>query len=322
MFRAYWDILQKKAKIFWLWLWRKDVIIFLLFVGLASIFWWGQAMSSPRDMRMRIPVTYIDIPDCVSLGSALPESIEIIVRDEGKQLLKVRRQDLHLHVNLSGYMQQDCGELALVSEILRPRLLEQLPGSMRLQHISPEEHVVEYTCESSKKVAVRLQASVRMAEQYHLVSAVRLTPDSVEVYGEGLDSIDYIETDSILVEGLRDTVRKAVSLRVPEGLRLSNHSVEAEWVSEQFTEKGFTLPISVRGVPEGERIRLFPQVADVTVRVSVKHFASVVKEDLELYCDYPAVEEIDCLELQVTSNNPHVRYIRIQPHQVEYIIER
>ena len=273
-------------------------------------------------MRMRIPVTYTDIPSCVSLENNLPESIEIIVRDEGKQLLKVRRQDLHLHINLAVYMQQDCGELALVSEILRPRLLEQLPGSMRLQHISPEEHIVVYTRESSKKVAVRLQASVRMAEQYHLVSAVRLTPDSVEVYGEGLDSIDYVETDSILVEGLRDTVRKSVSLLVPKGLRLSDRVVEAEWVSEQFTEKGFTLPISVRGIPEGERIRLFPQVADVTVRVGVKHFASVVKEDLELYCDYPRDEEIEYLELQVASSNPHVRNIRIQPHQVEYIIER
>lgn len=298
------------------------MIIFLLFVGLTSIFWWGQAMSSPRDMRLRIPVSYSDIPSCVSIESSLPESIDIIVRDEGKHLRKLVRQDLHLHIHLSSYLQQDRGELALVSEVLRPRLLEQLPGSMRLQHISPEEQILVYTRESSKKVAVRMHASVQVAEQYHLVRAVSLTPDSVEVYGEGLDSIDYVESDSIVVEGLRDTVQMMVGLRVPDGLRLSVSSVEAKWVAEQFTEKSFTMPISVRGMPEGESMRFFPNMAEVTVRVSVKHFASVKAEDLELYCDYPVGEEIDCLELQVASSNPHVRNIRIQPHQVEYIIER
>jgi hypothetical protein len=320
--QKHWEIFRKKVKYAWLWIWRKDAIIFLLFVGLTSVFWWGRAMSSDREMRMRVPVSYTDIPTCVALDTELPSSIEITLRDEGKQLRQMRRQDLHLHINMSSYLQGDYGRLDLTSDVLRPRLLDILPGSMSLQHIVPEEMSVGYIRQLSKKVAVRLQSRVTLAEQYQQVGDVVLMPDSVEVYGSALDDIDYIVSDSIIIESLRDTVREELTLLVPSGVRLSHSHVVAEWVSDQFTEKGFTLPIQVRGLPAGIRMRLFPQVADVTVRVGVKHFADVDAQDLELYCDYPQDKETDWLHLRVASDNPHIGHIRIQPNAVEYIIER
>ena len=57
--RRYWDICKKKVRYIWLWLWRKDVVIFLLFIGLSSIFWFGRAMSSPRDMKLAVGVNFL-----------------------------------------------------------------------------------------------------------------------------------------------------------------------------------------------------------------------------------------------------------------------
>ena len=317
-----WQKIHKQVKWFWSWLWRKDAFIFLLFVGLAFIFWWGQAISSPRDMRMRVSVSYTDIPSSIALDGELPKTIEVTLRDEGKQLRQVRRQGLQLHINMQPYLQGEKGQLDITSEVLRPRLMDALPGSTRLQHIDPEGMIVGYTRQSSKRVAVKLQSHVSLAEQYQLVGAVTIHPDSVEVYGNHLDNIEYVLSDSICIDALRDTVRKEVPLIPPIGVRLSATSITAEWVAEQFTEKGFTLPILVRGLPRGVKMRLFPQVADVTIRVGVKHFANVDNDDLQLYCDYPDGEETDWLRLHVASSNPHVRNIRIKPHSVEYIIER
>ena len=104
-----WQKIHKQVKWFWSWLWRKDAFIFLLFVGLAFIFWWGQAISSPRDMRMRVSVSYTDIPSSIALDRELPQTIEVTLRDEGKQLRQVRRQGLQLHINMQPYLQGEKG---------------------------------------------------------------------------------------------------------------------------------------------------------------------------------------------------------------------
>lgn len=299
------------------------MIIFLLFVGLTMIFWWGRMMSSPRDMHMKVSVHYTGIPEQVVLDRALPKSLTITVRDEGKHLRQVSRQGVELSMNLSRYLRDAEGKVELTADVLRPRLQDILPGSMQLQQVSPDVISFGYHSQAMRCVAVRVASDVTLASQYHLVSDGLVQPDSVRVYGdkEAIDSIEYILTDSVRVDELRDELRIEVGLQVPAGMRVKPSVVNVGWKAEQFTEKSFSLPIEVENVPSGEQLRLFPQTADVTVRVSISQFASVGAEDLQVVCEYPQ-EECTSLALRVKTNNPYIYNIRTTPSAVEYIIER
>lgn len=321
--RRYWDICKKKVRYIWLWLWRKDVVIFLLFIGLSSIFWLGRAMSSPRDMKLAVGVNYIGIPRNVLLSESLPMELEVTIRDEGKQLRQISNQVQELTLDLSSLFGNEEGEVRLTSDVFRSRLQDLLPGSTRIQHIRPDEIVVGYLLDSIKRVPVCLSGRIEASAQYQLVGSAVLTPSEVELYGSSslLEAIDSIRTESIQLLDVHGDVSETLRLLPPSGVRVYPSSVELSWRSEQFTEKTFRLPIHMDGTPLGESVRLFPHAADVTLRVIVSEFAAIESDDLYLYCRYPD-EECSLLPLELKTSHPHIYSIRIEPDAVEYIIER
>ena len=312
----------KKIKRLWLWLLKKDVLIFLLFVGLVSIFWWGRTMSSPRDMEIHIPITYNGLTEQFVLSKTLPQSITATVRDNGQQLRKIRQNDLHLSINITPYLSSSEGRIALTADILRPRLQDLLPGSTAIQQILPEIIESDYYVQQMKTVPVVVQSQVNVAPQHQLVGEAITTPNQIQIYGnqEDISHIDYILTDSIFVSDLRDNIRLETQLQVPEGIRVSSKSVQVEWQAEQFTEKSFTLPIQVLDMPEGMHIRLFPQQIHVTVRVGISHFEMVHQNDLQAFCHYP-IQQCNALPVEVTTTNTYISNIRFSPTSVEYMIQ-
>ena len=314
-------IFRKPAKRLWLWLLRKDALIFLLFVGLVSIFWWGRTMSSPRDIDLEVSLSYIGISEQVVFTTDLPHSLYIVVRDNGQQLRKIRHQDLHLTINLSTYLSEEKGDMIITTDILRPRLQDILPGSTVIQKINPEIIKSAYYIQQMKMVPVVVRSEVNVASQHQLKGEVKITPSQIQLFGSqaDIDSIEYILTDSIYVEDLHDVARMNAQLIAPAGVRVSPTSVEVEWQAEQFTEKSFILPIQTIDVPNGKHMRLFPQQVNVTVRVGISHFASIQSEDLQAVCYYPK-QQCNSIPIEVKTNNPHISNIRFSPTSVEYMI--
>lgn len=316
-------IFHKKAKSLWLLLWRKDAFIFLLFVGLTSIFWWGHVMSSSRDMNIKVSIAYTGIPNKTLLEKELPTSLTMTLRDEGKRLRQLSRSNLQVTINLSEFLLQESGEVKLTADILRPRLQDLIPGSTHIQRITPEEISFAYQNQSSKLVPIHIQADVNTAPQHQLVGGAAITPCSVYVFGkqEIIDSISYILTEQIQITDLRDSTHVIARLISPEQVRVKPSEVAVSYYAEQFTEKSFVLPIHVEGQPYGDKLRLFPNKAEVTVRVCISKFSNIQAEDIQLVCHYPE-KETKYLPLEVKTVNPHIHNIRISPSSVEYIIER
>lgn len=317
-----WQNIRKQAKQVWLWLLRKDLLIFGLFVGLAFIFWWGHAMSSPRDVDVRIPITYIGATEQVVFAHELPETLTLTVRDNGRQLRQITRQNLHLNVNLTPYLSTIEGTVAISAEVLRPRLQDLLPGSTTIQRIEPEIIESAYYLQQTKTVPIVVCASVSTAPQHHIIGDAQTMPDSAEIFGsqQQIDSISSILTDSIHISNLRDSMRMTASLIAPDGIRVSPSAVQVTWHAEQFTEKSFTLPIRALNVPAGNQMRLFPQQVEVTVRVGISHFSDVKESDFQAICRFPA-QQCDALPIELTTTNPYIYNIRISPSSVEYMIQ-
>ena len=312
----------KQVRRLWLWMLRKDVLIFLLFVGLVSIFWWGRTMSSPRDIDLRVALAYTGSFEQVVFENELPKSIKLLVRDNGQQLRRIKHQDLTLTINLSPYLSEESGSVVLTADVLRPRLQDILPGSTSIQQINPEVISAAYYVQQQKTVPVVVQSQVTAAPQYQLVGDPKVLPGSVQVFGseETIEHVDYVLTDSICVEGLREDVCVDVALQAPEGVRVLPEIVQVAWKAEPFTEKSFTLPVEVLGVPDGKRVRLFPQQVNVTVRVGVSHFAHVQELDLRAVCDYPS-KPSHALPVKLITDNTYISNIRISPSSVEYMIQ-
>lgn len=315
--------IQKLTKQVWIWMLKKDAFIFLLFVALSTLFWWGHATSSIRDGEVKLPVAYTNIPDEVFFETPLPDQIEITIRDNGRLLRQVKHSHPTLTINMADKLTPDGYQLHISAETLRPKLQDILPGSTTVQHIRPEAIEAQYSFQAKKVVPVQLRAHCTLAEQYQLKYAPKLIPENVTIYGDSqvISHIQQIYTDTLVITDLRDSVSKTVALQTTNNVRLSAKSVQATWVAEQFTDKSFVLPIRVADLPNTESMHLFPNEVTLVVRVGISHFAQITEQDFNVYCPYPDPQQ-KTLPVIVETNNPYITKIRTSVQDVEYIIER
>ncbi|MCR4663804.1 MAG: hypothetical protein K5660_00375 [Paludibacteraceae bacterium] len=89
---------------------------------------------------------------------------------------------------------------------------------------------------------------------------------------------------------------------------------------QMITEKRFELPIEVVDVPQGKSVRVFPSKAEVYVRVRISNYEELSKEDFRVWCTYPA-SQTDVLVLHVDASEKKSLSIRLEPEEVEYLIE-
>lgn len=316
-------ILKRLIRQAWVWMLRNDVFIFLVFVGIATLFWWGRAMSSSRDVNVSFPIIYTDIPSEVVFEQELPNHLNITLRDNGKLLRQVAHTSPVISISLSDRLPDGDGKLVLSADVLRPRIQDILPGSTTIQQIRPEVIESNYHRQAKKCVPVELKASWTMTKQYQLAKAPIITPSEIEIFGKKqlLDNIEKITTDSLYINDLHDTIHTIVSLIIPEGIRSVAKEAKVTFVAEQFTDKTFTLPIQVNNLPAQETIHLFPQEVVVTVRVGISHFAQINEADLQAVCPYPT-KGAATLPIEIIHTNPNITQIRTNIREVEYIIER
>ncbi len=314
---------KRKAIYLWNWLLSKDMLIFLLFVGLVSAFWWGRSMTSSRDGNIRVALNYSGVDDRVVFSTLLPSYITVNVRDNGRQLRQLSKQDLNLTINLSALLIEQTGTFNITAEMLRPRLQDILPGSTIILQFSPEQITNTYDIQHVKHVPIVLQSRIECAPQHQLKSLPKLSIDSVYIYGKEqvLKDIQSIYTDTLTINNLRDSITQDIAIQIPTYTRCNTKQIQVTLQAEQFTDKSFRIPIYTHNVPSGEHIRLFPQETTVVVRVGMSHYAQVTSEELTAVCQYPT-SHVSQLPIEIKTNNPYISNIRCYPSSVEYIIER
>ncbi len=314
--------ITQKAKQILAWLVQKDALIYLLFVALATLFWWGRAMSSQRNIEVKLPVEYTQVPAQVVFETPLPTHLEVVLRDNGRLLRQVQHTKPTVTIPLADKLHEQNGTLQLSTDVLRQKIQDNLPGSTAIQQIRPEEITTNYYVEATKKVPIRLCATWTLEKQYQLAEPPVLEPAWVNIYGtqEAIDTIDSISTDSVIVEKLQDQVQRNVALLIPAGIRTDQPTISVTWNAEMFTEKSFQLPIEVINLPDNKVIHLFPQTTTITARVGISHFADLTEEDFKAVCEYPNQTQ-RTLPVTIIYNNPHITQVRNSIREVEYIIE-
>lgn len=304
--------------------WR-DVCTFCLFVVLSTVLWFGHAMNSVRNAMVTIPITYTGIPNEVGMtGKGLPQTLEVEVRDAGQRLRLYQRIPPRLTIDLSAQTHAKKGTIRVSSDVLRRSVTDLLQGTSKLVQVSPEEIVCEYYRQQQKTVPVVWQGAVVPAPEYQQTAEPILTPSTVKIYGraEVLDTIRAVETEPVAVQNVKDTMSFALALKAPAGTRLGTDSVVLTAYSERYTEKVLKVALHTENVPAGEYLRIFPETVEVTLRVSVLHFADVTENDVVAYCSYPNSVKGSTLPIELRYSNPYISAARVYPEEVEYIIEK
>ena len=303
---------------------KRDVWTFLLFVALAAAIWYGHAMQSVRNTRVPVLIQYTGKPGSIGLAApGLPDTVLVEVRDAGARLNAYHRDPLRLTIDLHSYIHGEKGTIHVPSDALRRSLSDILQGTSRLISTQPEEITCAYFTEQEKTVVLAFDGDVTPAAEYQIVSGPSLSKKRIKLFGDGqtLSTIDTIYTEPVTLRDISDTTAVRVAVAQQQGLRTEVDSVDVQWILERFTEKKFMVPLHVKGVPEGYRLRLFPKEVEVSVRVGMNHFAEVQPHDIYASCTYSS-DRTDKLDVDIHYTNPFITAAWAYPGVVEFILEQ
>ena len=246
----------------------------------------------------------------------------IEVRDAGARLNTYHREPLRLTIDLRSYIHGDKGTIHVPSDALRRSISDILQGTSRLIETSPEEIRCGYFTEQEKSVALVFAGEIRPATEYQLVEAPALSRKRIKIYGEdkALNAIDTVFTEAVTLSDISDTTTIRIALAKLPGIRPETDSVDLSIIAERFTEKKFIVPLHVKGLPEGARIRLFPKEVEVSVRIGISHFNELQATDIYASCTY-SPERTDKLDVDLRYTNPYITSAWAYPGVVEFILE-
>ena len=281
-------------------------------------------MQSVRNTSVPVFIQYTGKPGSIGLGEpGLPDQVMIEVRDAGARLNTYHQEPLHLTIDLRQYIHGEKGTIHVPSDALRRSISDILQGTSRLIETMPEEITCPYFTEQEKSVVLAFKGSLTAADEYQLVGQPALSVNRIRLYGQdkALSTIDTLFTAETTLTDLMDTTEIRVALDIPRGMRAETDSVNLRVITERFTEKKFIVPLRVRGVPEGYRIRLFPSETEVNVRVAMKHFAEVQPTDVQAVCTYTP-DRTDKLDVEIRYTNPYITTAWTYPGVVEFLLEQ
>ena len=303
---------------------KRDLLTFLLFLVLAAVIWYGHAMQSVRNTRVPVMIQYTGKPGNIGLGEpGLPDTVMIEVRDAGARLNTYHREPLHLTIDLRQYIHGEKGTIHVPSDALRRSISDIMQGTSRLIDTKPEEISCPYFTEQEKTVVVAFSGQTECAKEFQFVGTPVLNRTSMKIFGmdKTIAHIDTIYTEEQHLTDIADTLNLRLALALPNSVRAETDSVDVRIVAERFTEKKFTLPLHVTGVPEGIHLRLFPNEVEVSVRVGMGHFAQVKATDIKPVCIYTP-DRADKLDVELRYSNPNITSAWVYPGVVEFIIEQ
>lgn len=312
---------------------NKKLLVYVFFVGIATIFWFLNALGEEYTTTVNYPVRYINLPQNKVLTNKLPEQFALKVNAYGFDLIRYKLSsaflsnpfDVGLYTN-NRLKNNTLQNYSLATSQIVNRFEKDLSSSIKLISIFPDTILFEFSPIVEKKVPIKSMVSSSFEQQYMLDEAISLEIDSVVVKGPSskLDSIDFVETEELILKDLNKTVKRNVNLKQIEGIEFSQRKIEITVPVEQFTEEKMSIPVKVSNLPDSILLRLFPGDVKVSYFVGFKKHDKVSVDLFDIRVDYNQTSEdgSNKLKIELLRNPGFVTNVRYYPQEVTYLIEK
>lgn len=302
----------------------KDFLIFLVFVLISTAFWFVNMSGKKRAIDININVEYRNIPDDIQFLMPLPKEINVEIKDFGLNILQyLFQKQRSVVINYNDFLKNDSTlqyPLYKLETLVKANFENSAEVVGGLKKIA-----VQYQKLERKRLATMLMGEVSLQAQYIFLSPMRITPDSIDVFGpkDILDTLRYAYVTPLTLS----KIDKSVSLKQPfleqKGISYAKNEAIVDIAVEMLTEKHLQVPIQCINKPLGVYVHLFPSVVDVTFSVGLSNFYNVTEDDFQVILDYNQLKNNISGKQQVTifPEKDIIRYLKVQPQEIEFLLE-
>ncbi len=308
-------ILPKSAK-------GSDFVIFLVCIGIASVFWLFLSLYEEVERDYDVPLKIENMPDSIVIVESIPASINVSVQGKGVQFIKFLWHDVSpLRVKFNDFANSS-GTFSIPRQKLEALFRDYFGQGIKITSLRPESIKAAYTSNIGKKVKLEVDCDIQPKLQYVVSGPIKANVDSVMIYSANdiPRNLTAVSTYPIVKTGLKDTTVITVKIRPIEGMRIIPDQVTVTVPIEPLISKRRIVPIEVLNLPENVRLITFPSTAEVTYLLPMSTYNT--ETNVKLFVDFDSINrESQKVKVQTAAISGSLRNFSFKPDSVEYIIE-
>lgn len=274
----------------------RDAKIFVISLLLAFGIWLIHNLSLNYSVLVYVPVKAVCQIEGHSLNSANQGLVQARCNASGFRLISLRKAERRKPVQVVFHrsdMHYKSGETFYMTSSEIERYFSGIFGnSVKIETLLSDTVFFRFPKENFRRVPVVPVYSISYKPQYINVGDIRMSPDSVIVYGEPshLATIDRVFTEPLTLENLSSSRRGVVKLEKIQGVRISSETSDYSIEVSRYVEIKVSLPVKGRNVPAGRTLVIYPSVAEVTFRCAFP-VSTDPAVSTSLYVDYEQFEQ-------------------------------
>lgn len=304
----------------------KDFFVFLMFLMMSAVFWVLTTLNETYEAEVEVRLEIADVPANTVITEDLPDTIRVVVRDKGFNIMKYLYVDNMPVVRLPFHMY--CGQhnhggitSAELQKILRPRFGE----TCSILSVKAEHLDFYFSHGSQKKVPLIFGGNASAKTNFYVMD-VKIVPDSVVVMAskDALDTINAYYTEAVEIDNLDKSVTKDVPLARVVGAKTKISNAKVRVVVDQLTEAKVTVPVTAIHLPPQSLLKTFPGRVDVKVSVGMAMASRLRPEQFSVVADYFDLAERspkEKLPIRIASKPDYVLKAWLAVREVDYVIE-
>lgn len=299
----------------------KDVLLYLLFVAVAFVFWVFLSLDTEVQRDFEVPVEVQDLPDSVTIIGQIPSEIAVSVKGKDSQLLRFMWGKMS---TMKFKWEENVAEknFLLTHTKLDSRLRDYFGSNVQIVSFRPDSIVAPFTSQPGTRVKLNIQADIHPNLQYIISGPIKANVDSVTLYSSTdlPHSLKYVSTEPIVKSNLTDTVRYEVKVKPISGVRIVPDVVTVTVPIEPLIARKRSVKLDIVNLPADKGLITFPSKIEISYLVPMSAYND----------DYPVKAFVDYDDIKSQKKKlpvslsviPDVYHnMSFSPDSVEYIIE-
>ncbi len=288
--------------------------------------------SKDYEETVNIPIVFTHPPKGKVLASVSDTSLSVRISIKGLKIIAMRYLEPpgEFKIDMQNVKVKKVRNNAYAGLLLTSQLTQLLVDQSRMKgkiiSIEPDTIFLEFEKIKTKRLAVKPRLKYELASQVMLYDSIVCTPDSIDVKGPAaiLDTLHFISTELVDAGVVSENKLFVTDLVYPIKhipLQFSITQAKIQILAEKFTEANVEIPLVTDSIGKC-KLKTFPEKCIVTVRVPLKEFKNLdpLKFELSVSCLDAAATTGNKLRVKAGRMPKHTRLIRIEPHEVEFLI--
>jgi len=305
---------------------KRKFRVFLVFLFFSTLAWLINNLSQSFVSTTKFDLSYVNVPDAFLLAEIPKSQLNVKLKAVGFQFLGFGIKKKTVQLDLSKANKK--GDSYYITQNVYKRQIEnQLPKTITLLEVDTDTIFLDFTKVVTKEVPVVPRLNFSLAKNYMLEEDIVVRPATIKIKGpkKQIDTIESVRTAYIdLVDIDKDFAVETVIIKSRElnKTTFTPNTIELSAKVYRFSEKEFSVPVTMVNVPTGTKVRMFPDVVTILCQGKIEALKTLSPNDFAVTADYLNLRGSDQskLPISITAAPEDISNASLSIEEIEFIL--